>query len=150
MTWDIRPYEDRDWDTLLEFGYGFAATLDEAEIVLEDPTVFADALRAAIEDERVTCLVYTEDGQVKATIAWAVVPFMWNPKVSHASEVFFYNQDAGPRAAVRLLSCYEEVAKRQGVRLLGMTLLNTSDPRVARLYERSGARLSETTYIKEI
>ncbi len=140
----------KDFVQITEGAFAFAARTEVADLMLEDPRNFMSVLHETVSHPDVTVLVYTEDDVVTAALGFSCQPFHWAPQALTTQELFFFNLSGGPHAALALLRAYEREARSQGAKILNLTHLETSDPRVGAVYRRMGARPAEHTYMKEL
>jgi len=139
------PYKDAN--ALVEAAKDFVSRMDYKECFPEDPTDFIDALSRIILADYVETYVAEHDGVVVATIGMAFLPHMWNPKMLHAEELFWWAaKDAPKTAAMRLLKFTRNRAKEKGATIMTFKKLTSSPAGVGNVYERMGMREIETAY----
>lgn len=102
------------------------------------------------QEQFLVLISHDEGRSVGALAAYAFSPLFSSDKV--ATEVLLW-LDPEYRTGHRgneLLDAYEYWAKLVGCRAAQYGLLSSADPRLARLYERRGAKETERVYLKEL
>jgi hypothetical protein len=97
--------------------------------------------------------VVEHEGRLVAGLGLAYIPFVWNPQLTQADEMFFWAAPDAPTAAAMKvlrfsLSRIRERAAVTGENIMASFRKLTSSPQaLSRVYGRMGLREVETTYI---
>lgn len=111
----------------------------------------SDALQAALGRvlflEGIEVMVVEHEGAIVAGIGLLYAPYLWNPEITVAEELFWWaSQDAPYRAAKALIeAAMERVRAKDAVP--AFRALTTSPNGVDRLYRRLGMKPIETVYM---
>ena len=106
-----------------------------------------------LSNPQIETAVVEHEGKLVAGLGLAYVPFVWNPQLTQADELFFWaSPDAPKAAALRVLrfslSRIRERAALADAKVLACFRKLTSSPdKVGQVYNKIGLREIETTYM---
>lgn len=125
----------------------FVSRIDFAEWLPADEAELAAAVGRILSLEGVEVALAVEDGAVVGGLGIIYAPYLWNPKILMAEELFFWTaRDAPGTAALRLLRFVMRRAAQKQVGIVAFKALATSTSRLNKLYRTIGLRQLETTY----
>ena len=92
--------------------------------------------------------VIEHEGNIVGALGMAYLPFIWNPKLTSAEELFFWTSKSSPNtAALQLLRFVGERIKTKGRSVVTFRRLMTSPASLDRVYRRMGLKPVETNYM---
>ena len=95
--------------------------------------------------------VAEHDERIVGGIGMIYAPFVWNPGLVTASEMFWWTAPGAPRtAALALLRWVEKRMVEKGARLKEFVKLTSSPAGVTRVYERMGLRKVQESWMGSI
>lgn len=145
---EIGHVEPADWPTLQEMGRRFYA-----EAGLEGPFIpesFRTNWKRFTDFGYGFILVAREGRKPVGTLGWFLTPDPCNDQLV-ATEAFWFVSPEHRGVGLRLLSVFEQAARKQGARRLTMVALaSLQSDRLAALYERRGYKPQESHFIKTL
>lgn len=138
-----------DRDLIVDGARIFAAETDFLEILppLHSPA-FGAAVMRIIDLPQATVLLAEDDDGLAGGIGLLVVPYLWNPDILAADELFWWcRPTAPPRTALHLLRAARAFAIAASAKVLTFGALSNSPPGVARAYRCFGMRPVQTSYL---
>lgn len=145
---NIRPADlERDALAIMAGAKDFAARVAFGDLLPQSEEGFTAAVGRIVTLPGVEILVVEHDEQIVAGIGLLYVPFLWNPDLTVADELFWWaSKDAPYRAATALLTEAMTIIRGQGAVPM-FRALSTSPQGVDRLYQRLGLMPIETAYV---
>lgn len=119
-------------------------------LVLDEPSFEATVQKHM--ERGVVLLLVDDDNTVRGGIAGAPSPWGFNSAVTIMLELFFWvDPEYRGLSAFRMLKEFEKASRSLGVDKIGMIAVNTylADA-VGKMYERTGYKLLESFYIKDM
>ena len=138
-----------DFDTdalgILEGVKDFISRMDHMEFV---PDNIAEIVARNITADFVETTVAEHDGKIVGALGMAYLPFMWNPDLLSAEELFFWTDKNAPKtAALRLLRFTVQRIKDRGRAVTTFRCLMSSPDSLSRVYQKIGLSPVETTHM---
>lgn len=146
----VRRAELRDWAALKAGAEAFAAQSGLDCILSEDPKVLHGSLAALLETGRVVVFVAEADGEIQGGIGMTAGPYLWNPDSILAEEIFWFVNGEAPKAALSLLKAAREWSEEVGATHLMFHSLESSPPKVARVYGAMGLEPVQRSFLGKL
>ena len=145
---------DADAPQIIEGVWDFIARMDFKTYLPDREEDFEEWFLTILKSDPVDTLVAEKNGDVVAGLGLAFTPFLWNPAIVHADELFWWaSPKAPPTAALALLRFALDWSRQVGGKRKVMATfksLTSSPEAVGRIYERHGLRETETAYMGEL
>lgn len=147
----IRHATKDDIPACLELGRAFFDASGYSQETAYDPATTAATFTHLMESPDGVLLVAEVDSEVIGMAAALAYPHYFNAKSRAAQELFWWVDPSarGGTSGVRLLQGLEAWARDSGCITLSMICLTIDSP-AERVYQRTGYRASERTYIKRL
>ena len=140
---------EEDRDQILAGVADFVRRMDYTEFLDEDISVLEASLRTLATANLVDVVVAEHEGEIVAGIGIAYIPFIWNPNVLQADELFWWADGSMVTAPIRVLRMAIDLGKeRAGDRKMIATFrrLSSSPEGVTTIYRKLGLREVESVY----
>lgn len=136
---------------LIEGAQDFVRRMDWAPYFPKDEEEFVAAMSVIFTAEYVETVVAEHEGKIVAGLGMIYLPHIFNPKVIHAEEVFWWASEKAPKTAgLRLLKYVKNRAKEKGASVLTFSKLTSTPDKVDKVYKRLGLEPREIRYSGEI
>lgn len=147
----VRPADiEKDQAAILEGAWDFASRLDHAEFLPARSDAFEAGVMRVIGLDCVEVTVAEHDGAIVGGLGVAYTPYLWNPVLTHADELFWWTAATAPTTtALRLIrTVLDRARKKAPGQVIGtFKMLTSSPPKIAGVYERLGLRKTETAFM---
>lgn len=130
--------------------YDFIGRMDFTDCLPEGLEGIEDTVLALVDSDVVEVAVVEDEDKIIAGLGVAYVPFLWNPAVLQADELFWWGSATQTTAAMRVLRfTLERMRERAGDRqaMAVFHKLTSSPASVAAIYRRLGLREVQTSYM---
>lgn len=132
---------------IVEAAKDFISRMDYSECFPTDPYDFVDAISNIVLADYVDVISAVHEDRLVGLIGMAYLPHMWNPKMLHAEELFWWTaKDAPKTTAIRLLKFAKTHSIEKGAKIISFRKLTSSPEKVDSVYKRMGLREIETAY----
>lgn len=123
----------------------FVSRMDYMDFIPED---IADIVARNVTADFVEVSVAEHDGKIVGALGMAYLPFLWNPKLISAEELFFWTAESAPNTtALRLIRFTVNQIKSRGKTLATFRRLFTSPDGLDRVYRKLGLPPVEVTHM---
>lgn len=142
--------KDRDWAAILEGARAFARTVPFRDLLPRiDGRIFAEAVRRTVGlDACRVLLMVDEAGRLQGGLGYLLLPYLWNPALLYAEEIFWWAApDAPATAGARLILAYRSAARREGAKIWAASALSSSPAGVRKVYESLGMVAAQVSFI---
>lgn len=137
-----------DWPHIIAGATAFAGEVSFRDLLPPlGSEEFEAAVRRIVEWPPVDVLIALDGDRLLGGVGLAFMPYVWNPALTQAEELFFWSSRAAPMAALRLFRAALRHIEERGADVLAFHAMETSAPGVARLYQRAGLRLCQSTFM---
>ena len=136
----------QDRAAIMAGAHDFVRRMAGAELMPTDPVKLAAAVDRVLDLPGVE--VYMADrGRMVGAIGILYAPYLWNPDLAWADELFFWcAEDAPPATALRLLRHAEAAMRARGVRGRSFASLPSSPETLEDVYSRMGLKPMQVTW----
>lgn len=139
------PYEDAL--AIVEGATDFMARVPFPGM-MPDAEDIGEAVGRIVTLDGIEILVADHEGVIVAGIGFLYTPFLWNPAITIADELFWWAAPGAPFKAARMLfDTAIARAEERGARPVFRSLSN-SPKGVERLYRKAGMQSIETTFVR--
>ena len=142
---------EKDRDQIILGVQDFVDRMDFVEFLPDDRAAFGSYFMSLMAVIDIEVFVVEHEERIVAGLGLFYSPLMWNAKVMHIEELFWWAApDAPITAAMRVLTFAMRRVKdvpHDGKKLVSFKSLTSSPPGVDKLYEKMGLRKVETSYM---
>ncbi len=132
---------------LMDGAKDFVSRMDWATFIPTDFKEFTSAMGKIFMHPNVETVVAEENGKIVAAVGMLYQPHIFNEKLIHAEELFWWADENAPKtAALRVLKYVKERAKDRGTNILTFSKLTSSPDKVEDVYKRMGLHPRETRF----
>jgi hypothetical protein len=129
----------------------FLSRIDFAEWMPDEEGELAAAVGRILALDGVEVALAVDDEAIVGGLGVIYAPYIWNPNMTMAEELFFWTpRDAPYGAALRLVRFVRCRAAEKQAAMVIFKALRTSPPSLAKLYRALGLRCLEATYMGTI
>lgn len=144
------PYDDQE--QILIGLRDFVSRMEFTEFLPPDD-LFEPFIVQLLSNPAIETAVVEHEGKLVAGLGLAYIPFVWNPQLTQADEMFFWAAPDAPKAAAMKVLRFSLARIRERAALANKNImasfrkLTSSPEALGRVYGKIGLREIETTYM---
>lgn len=138
---------EKDALSIIEGAKDFAKRMDMGKLISGDED-FTDAVIKIVSSDGVEVFVAEHESKVVGSLGIAYIPYLWNPSIIIAEELFWWSAEDSPMKTGYKLLCkaMEEIEENNAIPVF--TSLVTSHKGVEKMYLKFGLTPIETRFAR--